>query len=158
MADAPAPAPSPAQSPGGPYVTLGLEGDIFAIPVAAVLEILDSRRITRLPEAPMQVLGLIDVRGRSVPVMDLRACLGLPEGDASEHTRILVLDVGAGRVIGLMVDRVFEVTALDGGIEPPPDLGAPWRSEHLLGIGRQGEDFVLLLDVGRLFGAGELSF
>jgi purine-binding chemotaxis protein CheW len=151
MADAPA--------PSGPYVTLGLDGDTFAIPVAAVLEILDSRRITRLPEAPMQVLGLIDVRGRSVPVMDLRACLGLPEGEASEHTRILVLDIGQGRVIGLMVDRVFEVTALDGaGIEPPPDLGAPWRSEHLLGIGRQGEDFVLLLDVGRLFAAGELSF
>ncbi len=143
----------------GPYVTLGLEGDIFAIPVAAVLEILDSRRITRLPEAPMHVLGLIDVRGRSVPVMDLRACLGLPDSEPTEHTRILVLDVGGGRVIGLMVDRVFEVTALDGGgIEPPPDLGAPWRSEHLLGVGRQGEDFVLLLDVGRLFSAGEMSF
>lgn len=145
--------------PAGPFVTLGLEGDIFAIPVASVLEILDSRRVTRLPEAPMHVLGLIDVRGRSVPVMDLRACLGLPEGEASEHTRILVLDVGGAKVVGLMVDRVFEVTALDGaGIEPPPDLGAPWRSEHLLGIGRQGEDFVLLLDVGRLFAAGEMSF
>jgi len=140
-------------------VTLGLDGDIFAIPVSAVLEILDSRRITRLPEAPARVLGLIDVRGRNVPVMDLRACLGMPDAGTTEHTRILVLDIGGGRVVGLMVDRVFEVTALGGGdIAPPPDLGAPWRSDHLLGVGRQGEDFVLLLDVGRLFAAGELSF
>ncbi|HWL82221.1 MAG TPA: chemotaxis protein CheW [Roseomonas sp.] len=144
------------------YVTLGVDGDIFAIPVAMVLEILDSRRITRLPEAPMHVLGLIDVRGRSVPVMDLRACLGLPGGETTEHTRILVLEVAGSdkpKVLGLMVDRVFEVTGLDGReVEPPPDLSVPWRSENLLGVGRQGDDFVLLLDVGRMFAGGELSF
>ncbi|MCQ4163061.1 chemotaxis protein CheW [Roseomonas sp. GC11] len=144
--------------PEGQFVTLGLDGEVFAVPVNLVREILDSRRITRLPEAPMHVLGLIDVRGRSVPVMDLRACLGMASSGCTEHTRILVLEVasqGQPRVLGLMVDRVFEVRALDSAtLEAPPDLGRNWRSEHLLGIGRQGDDFVLLLDIDRMFAAG----
>lgn len=141
----------------GQFVTLGLDGETLAVPVETVLEILDMRRIARLPDAPAHVLGLIDVRGRNVSVMDLRARLGLPVAPTSEHSRILVLEVPLAErpplVLGLVVDRVFEVTSLDGaGVEPPPDIGAQWRSDHIRGVGRRGKEFVIVLDVQRLCG------
>ncbi|MDO9710928.1 chemotaxis protein CheW [Paracraurococcus lichenis] len=135
-------------------VTLGIENEVFAVPVEMVLEILDTRRVTKLPDAPAWILGLIDVRGRSVPVMDLRTRLGLPRVPATEHSRILVLDVpgdGGRLVAGLVVDRVFEITALDPpGAEPPPDMGGAWRSDHVCAVGRRNEGFVIILNVPHL--------
>ena len=75
-------------------MTLGIEQEVFAIPVEAVLEILEMRRVSRIPEAPPYMLGLIDLRGRSVPVLDLRTKLGLPHAAATDTTRILVIEVG----------------------------------------------------------------
>ncbi len=142
------------------FVTLGIDREVFAVPVEAVIEILDMRPIFRIPDAPAHLLGLIDVRGRSVPVVDLRVRLGLPSAAAGAATRILVLEVPAGNrrlVLGLLVDRVFEVTALDGvGVEPPPEIGADWRSDVIDGVGRRGDGFVILFNVARLFGPDEL--
>jgi purine-binding chemotaxis protein CheW len=116
----------------------------------------------RLPEAPSFLAGLIDVRGRSVPVIDLRVKLGLPSADATDMTRILVLEVelqGRRLVLGLIADRVFEVMALDrGGIEPPPEIGVGWRSDYILGIGRRQDRFVLVFNLPRLFSSEELAF
>ncbi len=145
----------------GQFVTLGIEREVFAVPVEAVLEILDMQPICRVPDAPPYLLGLIDVRGRSVPTIDLRIKLGLAPKPTSEDTRILVLEVAvAGRrlTLGLVADRVFEVTALDGdGIEPPPDIGTCWRSDHISGIGRRGDEFVILFDLSRLFASEEAA-
>ena len=77
----------------GQYVTLGIEHEVFAVPVESVLEILDMRRVSRIPEAPPYMLGLLDLRGRSVPVLDLRVKLGLPPQSATDTTRILVVEV-----------------------------------------------------------------
>ncbi|WP_439816761.1 chemotaxis protein CheW [Zavarzinia sp. CC-PAN008] len=139
------------------YVTLGVDTDVFAIPVAQVQEILDLRPMSRLPHAPSYVRGLIDVRGTSVPVIDLRARLGLAPAEATAATRILVLQVPAGErvlVLGLIADSVFEVTALDDGrLEPPPEIGSRWRPEIMVGLGRRGAAFVVVLDVARLMAA-----
>src|ERR1700684_4141723 len=100
------------------FVTLGIEREVFAVPVEAVVEILDMRPMFRLPDAPSYLAGLIDVRGRSVPVIDLRVKLGLPPAEATETTRIMVLEVpvaGKSLVLGLVADRVFEVAPLDDG-------------------------------------------
>jgi purine-binding chemotaxis protein CheW len=144
------------------FVTLGIEQEVFAVPVETVQEILAMRNLFRVPEAPLYLAGLIDVRGRSVPVIDLRAKLGLPQVQASENTRILVLEVPAnGRtlVLGLVADRVFEVAALDAKqIEPPPDIGVKWRSDYISGIGRRGDGFVIIFDLSRLFSAEEAAF
>ena len=94
------------------FVTLGIDREVFAVPVETVVEILDMREIFRVPDAPPHLAGLIDVRGRSVPVIDLRVKLGLPPAAPTETTRIMVLEVPmAGRqlVLGLVADRVFEV-------------------------------------------------
>jgi purine-binding chemotaxis protein CheW len=74
-------------------VTLGIEREVFGVPVDSVLEILDMQPVFRVPEAPAYMLGLIDLRGRSVPVLDLRTKLGLPSVAPTETTRILVLEV-----------------------------------------------------------------
>jgi purine-binding chemotaxis protein CheW len=142
------------------YVTLGLDREIFAIPVGKVREILEMRSISRLPHAPDYLLGIIDVRGCSVPVIDLRLKLGLPPVEATVATRILVLEVTVGDrglVLGLMVDKVFEVTALDGDtMDPPPDIGTRWRSDYITAVGRRGEAFVVVFDLSKLFTATEL--
>lgn len=144
------------------YVTLGVDREVFAIPVGSVQEILDMREVSRLPHAPAYLLGIIDVRGRSVPVIDLRAKLGLPTVPTTPSTRILVLEVpidGRALVLGLVTDRVFEVTSLDSEqIEPPPEIGGRWRSEYIVGVGRRREAFVIVFDVVRLFAADDLAF
>jgi purine-binding chemotaxis protein CheW len=137
------------------FVTLGIDQEVFAVPVEAVVEILDMRPMFRLPEAPAYLAGLIDVRGRSVPVIDLRLKLGLPATPATETTRILVLEIAtAGRVLalGLIADRVFEVMALDiRQVEAPPDIGVRWRSDYISGVGRRAGGFVIILDLPHLF-------
>jgi purine-binding chemotaxis protein CheW len=119
-----------------------------------VREILDMREIARLPHAPADLLGMIDVRSVAVPVIDLRTRFGLARVDPTPSTRIVVLDVclgGKDRLLGLVADRVLEVTGLDGGqLEPPPETGSRWQSSHIAGIGRKGEQFVIVLDLVRL--------
>jgi purine-binding chemotaxis protein CheW len=143
----------------GQFVTLGIGREVFAVPVETVLEILDMREMFRMPDAPAHLAGLIDVRGRSVPVIDLRVKLGLGATAVTENTRIMVLDVPLPRrqlVVGLIADRVFEVASLDDGkIEPPPDIGTKWRSDYIRGVGRRGENFVVVFDLGRLFTSDE---
>ena len=143
------------------YVTLGIAQEIFAAPVERVQEILEMRQIARLPHAPAYLLGMIDLRGQGIPVVDLRLKLGLPAAEDTHATRIVVLRVtAAGRevVLGLKADRVFEVTVLDGGtLEPPPEIGVRWQSESIAGIGRRNGAFVTVLDLDQVFAAAEIS-
>jgi purine-binding chemotaxis protein CheW len=143
------------------YVTLGIDRETFAIPVKSVQEILDIREISRLPHAPDYLLGIIDVRGRSVPVIDLRIKLGLPSVPNTSNTRILVLEVPIDSrivLLGLVADRVFEVTGFDADqIEPPPEIGTRWRSEYIVGVTRKHDAFVVIFNIARLFADGELA-
>ena len=142
-------------------VTLGIGQEVFAVPVAAVLEILDMRPIFRLPDAPPYLAGLVDVRGRGVPAIDLRIKLGLPPVPTTESTRILVLQVPLGKrdlTLGLITDRVFEVVAIDEkAIEPAPDIGVTWRSDYIRGVTRRGDSFVVIFDLAQLFSSAELG-
>jgi purine-binding chemotaxis protein CheW len=145
----------------GQFVTLGIDREVFAVPVETVLEILDVRPTFRVPDAPAYLAGLIDLRGRSVPVIDLRVKLGLPAAPPTETTRIMVLEVTvAGRqlALGLVADRVFEVAPLDDGkIEPAPDIGVAWRSDYIRGIGRRGNTFVVVFDLEHLFSTDDVA-
>ena len=142
-------------------VTLGIGQEVFAVPVASVLEILDMRPIFRLPDAPPYLAGLVDVRGRGVPAIDLRVKLGLPSVPATENTRILVLQIPVGQrelTLGLITDRVFEVAAVDAAqVETTPDIGVRWNSEYIRGIARRGEGFVVIFDLARLFSSAEIA-
>lgn len=153
--------PLTAPAAEGQYVTLGIEDEVFAVPVESVLEILDMRKVSRVPEAPPYMLGLIDLRGRSIPVLDLRVKLGLPAAAATDSTRILVVEASiSGRplVLGLVADRVIEVMALNGDeIEPPPDIGVRWSSEYIRGVGRRDASFIIIFDLPHLFSAKDAA-
>jgi purine-binding chemotaxis protein CheW len=143
------------------FVTLGIDREVFAVPVDAVLEILDMRQMFRIPEAPNYLAGLIDVRGRGVPVVDLRLKLGLPAQPATEMTRILVLEFTAGEqklVLGLIADRVIEVITLDKReIQPAPAIGLQWRSDYISGVGRRNDNFVIIFALARLFSSSDVA-
>lgn len=143
------------------YVTLGVADELFAAPVQQVQEILDMRPIARLPQAPVNLLGMIDVRGQGIPVLDLRLTLGLLPAEDTNNTRIIVLTVPAqGRTatLGLRADRVFEVTVLDSAdLDPPPQINGTWTGECIAGIGRRHGRFVTVLDLGRLLGGFDVS-
>lgn len=143
------------------FVTIGIDREVFALPVEVVVEILDMRPMFRIPDAPAHLKGLIDVRGRAVPVIDLRVKLGLPAAVADTYTRIVVLEVpiGARRLsLGLIADRVFEVIGLSNQqIEPSPDIGMRWNSDYIRGIGRRRDNFVVIFDVAHLFSVDAAS-
>lgn len=143
-------------------VTLGIDREVFAVPVETVLEILAMRPMFRLPEAPAYLAGLIDVRGRAVPVIDLRLKLGLPGAEPTDSTRILVLEVPvAGRhlVLGLVADRVFEVASFAAdAVEPAPDIGLSWGSDYISGVSRRDGGFVVIFDLARLFSNDEAAW
>ena len=141
------------------YVTLGVAEELFAAPVEKVQEILDMRPIARLPQAPETLLGMIDVRGQGIPVVDLRLTLGLPPAPDNENTRILVLSLAGqeGELrLGLRADRVFEVTILDeDDLDPPPSVSGTWSGRCIAGIGRRNGRFVTVLELERLLGSFE---
>jgi purine-binding chemotaxis protein CheW len=136
------------------YLTLGLDGETFGIGIRNVREILDLRPISKIPHAPNFLLGMIDVRGTSFPIVDLRIKLDLPSVPATEATRIIILDVPMGDRfvgVGFVADCVFEVTGIDESqIELPPSVGGRWKSDYLAGIGRKGDGFVIIFDLARL--------
>lgn len=140
----------------GQMVMLGCGEDLFAVPVARVQEILDLCPISPLPHAPAHLLGLIDVRGESIAVADLRLLLGRHAADDSLATRIVVLWVmRAGRKaqIALKADKVIEVAQLDeGSVGPVPEQGLlNWNDRIIAAIGRRNAAFVTVLDLDRMF-------
>lgn len=144
----------------GQFVTFSLGDEAFAVPVTVVREILDHEEAFHIPDGPGYLLGLRDVRGQGVPVIDLRRRLGLQATEVTPNTRMLVLDIPlSDRVLtlGMMADRVHEVTSFrQDEIEPPPDIGRSWRSEYITGVARRERDFVVLLNLASLLGEEEL--
>jgi len=142
-------------------VTLGLGAEMFAVPVACVIEILAMRDLFRVPDAPAYLAGLTEVRDQAVPVIDLRLRLGLPPAPVTHQTRIIVLEVAAAGktlVVGLIADRVIEVITLAADrIGPPPQFGGRWASDYIAGVGRYGAGFVIVFGMDRLFSGEEIT-
>jgi purine-binding chemotaxis protein CheW len=136
------------------YLTFGIERERFALPIERVREVLDLGPVSRLPNAPAYVLGLTDVRGAGMLVLDLRRKFGLPAAAATSSTRVIVVDAeieGERLGFGLVADRVFAVSDLSGGeLKPAPTIGSRWRAEYVVGVGREGAEFVVVLDLDRL--------
>lgn len=137
------------------FVTFSLENEVFAVPVEVVREILDHEEAFKIPHGPEYLLGLRDVRGQGVPVVDLRLRLGMTKTEKTPHTRILVLDVQIGSkmlTLGLVADRVYEVTPFRSDeIEGAPDIGVRWQSDYIAGVVRRAGSFVVIVDLARLF-------
>jgi purine-binding chemotaxis protein CheW len=138
-------------------LTVRLGGEVFAIPASIVREILDVGRVTPVPTAPAFVCNLINVRGRVVPLADLRLRFGMPTAEPTMDTRIVVLEVGLDgepTTVAVLADKVYEVTQLDDVVSTDvPRIGSRWRPEFVAAIGRRNGQFVMVLDVDKVFAA-----
>lgn len=143
------------------YMTFKLGNELFAIGVAQVREVLEVSQITRVPTAPDYMRGVVNVRGQATPVVDLRLKFGLPAVPDTVHTRIVVMELeldGEATVLGGVADSVHEVIELEpGNIGPPPRIAMRWRSEFIQGMGRRGDEFIIILDVNRVFTSDEIA-
>lgn len=138
-------------------VTFMVGAEEFAIPILSVQEINRMMEITRVPKSPAFIEGVINLRGKIIPVMDLRKRFNVePSSDLSD-SRIVVVEV-AHRVIGFTVDRVNEVLRIDSGIiEPPPSMVSGVDSEYVQGVGKLDDRLLILLNLDRLFSDEDLK-
>lgn len=128
------------------WVTFQVAGETYAFPVESVQEILRVGTITRVPDAPYPVRGIVNLRGRVIPVVDLRLRLGLAAGEPGPAARVLIATL-RGRVIGLLVDAVAEVERVDRmQVEDLPTDVTTEHSEYITGIYPRGRDLLILLD------------
>ncbi len=144
------------------YLTFRLGEEVFAIDVKQVREVLDLTSITKVPRAPDFMRGVINLRGSVVPVVDLKMKFGLPRTEPTMDTRIVVMEIdldGEVTIMGAMADSVHEVLELEPGqIQDPPKLGTRWRSEFIRGMGKRKDEFVIIIDIDRVFSGDELAF
>ena len=136
-------------------LTLRLQDELFAVEAGSVREILDLVPITEVPNASPFVSGLINVRGRVVPLADLRVMFGMDRPEPDEDTRIVVMEVdidGEPTVAGILADKVHDVTDIEAAsIEEAPRVGMRWRPEFIRGIGKRNGGFIIIPDLGRIF-------
>jgi len=145
----------------GQYMTFKLGNELFAIGVNQVREVLEVSQITRMPTAPPWMRGVVNVRGQATPVVDLRMKFGLAAVADTVHTRIIVMELeldGEATVLGGVADSVHEVIELEpGNITPPPRIAMRWRSDFIEGMGKKGDDFIIILDVNAVFSSDEMA-
>ena len=136
-------------------LTLRLQDEVFAVEAESVREILDLVPITEVPNASPFVSGLINVRGRVVPLADLRVMFGMDRPEPDEDTRIVVMEVtidGEPTVAGILADKVHDVTDIEAAsIEEAPKVGMRWRPEFIRGIGKRNGGFIIIPNLGRIF-------
>ena len=143
------------------YLAFRLEGETFCVDVAQVREVLDRTDVTKVPQTPDYMLGVTNLRGSVVPVIDLRQRFGMEAVELTRDSCIVVMELqleGEMTVIGTLVDAVEEV--LDMGqdeIEPPPRLGSRVNVDFIRGVGKRGEEFVMILDIDRIFSSEEVK-
>ena len=143
------------------FLTFKLGEEIFAVEVSKVREILDGSTITKVPQTPEFMRGVINLRGGVVPVIDLRLKLGMTRTENTVNTCIIVEEITVGEdtvILGTLADSVQEVFDLDGAqIEPAPRIGTRLNTEFLKGMVKHGDGFIMILDIDKVFSADEIE-
>ncbi|MBU2513302.1 chemotaxis protein CheW [bacterium] len=143
------------------YLTFKLSEEIFALDIAKVREVLEFSKVTKVPQTPDMMIGVINLRGSVVPVINLRLKFGMGESERTVNTCIIIIEVSIEdevTMIGALVDSVNEVMDMDAeDIEPPPKIGTQLKTEFIKGMGKQEERFVIILDIEKIFSMEELA-
>ncbi len=143
------------------YLTFKLNGEIFGVDVAQVREILDYIKITKVPQTPEFMCGVINLRGSVVPVVDMNLKFGMPQIEKSVDTCIVVVEVNMNDstiIIGALVDSVQEVFEIEPqNIEPAPKIGTKLKTDFIKGMGKQDDRFIIILDIDKIFSSDELE-
>ncbi len=139
-------------------LTLGLQDEVFAIEATSVREILDIVPITRVPNANAFVGGIINVRGRVIPLADLRVMFGMDRPPPNENTRVVVIEIQLEDepiIAAILADRVHNVTDIEMDmVEDAPNVGMRWRPEYVRGIGKYDDKFIIIPDLEQIFYVG----
>ncbi|MGE5682397.1 MAG: chemotaxis protein CheW [Bacillota bacterium] len=143
------------------YLTFKLSEEIFAVDVVQVREILDYIKITKVPQTPDFMCGVINLRGSVVPVVDMRLKFGMLKTEVTVNTCIVVMEVrieGETTILGALVDSVQEVFELEPkDIEPAPKIGTRLNTEFIKGMGKKDDKFLIILNIDKVFSFDELA-
>ena len=143
------------------YLTFVLDEEVFAVDVSRVREILEMPTITKVPQVPHFMRGVINLRGCVVPVIDLHMKFGMLESAQTVNTCIIVVEIemnGENIVLGALADSVQEVIEMEPSqIEVAPHIGTHLKTEFLKGMGKHNERFVMILDIDKVFSDTELA-
>jgi purine-binding chemotaxis protein CheW len=143
------------------YLTFKLAEEIFALDVAKVREILEFSTVTKVPQTPDFMRGVINLRGSVVPVIDLRLKFGMTATEQSVNTCIIVAEVDMDDetiLLGALADSVQEVNEMEPGqIEAAPHIGTRFNTDFIKGMGKQDNHFVMILDIDKVFSSGDLA-
>jgi purine-binding chemotaxis protein CheW len=143
------------------YLSFILGEEVFALDISKVREVLDYTSITKVPQTPAFMRGVINLRGGVVPVVDMRLKFGMSETQRTVNTCIIIVEVdvdGEMTVLGALADAVKEVFELDPTqIEPAPRIGTHLDTKFLTGMGKRADEFLLILDIDKVFSSEELS-
>jgi purine-binding chemotaxis protein CheW len=143
------------------YLTFILDDEVFALDISKVREVLDFTTITKVPRTPEFMRGVINLRGSVVPVVDMRLKFGMTKTEKTVNTCIIIVEVTLDEealVLGALADSVQEVFDLEPKqIEPSPKIGTQLRTDFIKGMGKQDDNFIIILDIDRIFSSNELA-
>ncbi len=143
------------------YLTFKLDDEVFALDITKVREVLDFTTITRVPRTPEFMRGVINLRGSVVPVVDLRLKFGMTKTEKTVNTCIIIAEVTVDNettILGALADSVQEVMDLEAGqVEPAPKIGTRLNTEFIKGMGKQNNNFIIILDIDKVFSTSELA-
>lgn len=144
------------------FLAFNLENEVFAFDISKVREVLEFDTVTKVPQTPEMMKGVINLRGSVVPVIDMRIKFGMGETEKTVNTVIIIIEIdldGTSTMIGALVDSVQEVMDLDSDhIEPPPKIGTKLNTDFIKGMGKQDGQFLIILDIEKIFSSEELEF
>ena len=139
------------------YLTFNLEEEVYGLEILRVREIIGLMDITKVPRMPEFVRGVINLRGKVIPVVDLRLKFGMPSTEDTKETCIIVVDLD-DILMGIVVDRVSEVLDIDEqDIDEAPEFGVSVSTEFILGMGKARDKVILLLDIGKVLTTSEVA-
>jgi len=145
----------------GKYLTFSLCGEEYGIGILKVKEIIGMMAITPIPQTPEHIKGVINLRGKIIPVIDLRLKFGIEAMEYNERTCIIVVEIASGAnkiAMGLVVDSVSEVLNIKAAeIEDTPNFGSRLDTAYILGMAKLGQNVKILLDIDKVMGAKELE-
>lgn len=143
------------------YLTFKLDNEIYAMDITTVREVLDIIPITKVPQMPDFMCGVINLRGGVVPVVDLRLKFGLVEATSLKDSCIVIIEIVIDEeetILGILVDSVQEVISLEPEqIDPPPRIGTRLKTEFIKGMGKKDPEFIIILETTKVFSAHELA-
>ena len=139
-------------------VAFHLGDEEFGVDIMQVQEIIRMQEVTRIPQAPHFVKGVINIRGKIIVVVSLDKCLGLNSKETDEHSRIIVVEVG-GSVVGMVVDSVSEILSIpESSIEPAPDIiASKINADYLKGVGKLENRLLILLDLEKILSEEQVN-